>query len=79
VESQKSNLNAYLLEQYGPTMTLGQFGLVVKKATASMYNDMRRGTFPVPTYKVGGRHLVSTHDVIAFLDGRKLAQECNDV
>jgi hypothetical protein len=79
VTSQNPNLNNYLLERYGPTMTLDQFGEIIKKATRSLYNDISRGTFPIPSYKVGSRHVLSTHDVITFMDEHRLAHESSDV
>jgi hypothetical protein len=79
VKPQTPNLDEYLLNEFGPTMTLDEFGKIVKKATRSLYNDLSRGTFPIPSYKVGSRHVVSTHDVIEFMHTRKLAHEASDV
>lgn len=79
MKPQTPNLNEYLLNEYGPTMTLDDFGKLIKKATRSLYNDLSRGTFPIPSYKVGSRHVVSTHDVITFMAERKLAHESSDV
>lgn len=75
---QTSDLGAQLLDKYGPTMTLRQFGDVIRKPVTTLHSDMSRGLFPVPTYKVGNRHILATLDVVAYMHSCRVEHECSN-
>lgn len=59
---------AYLLEKYGPRLTVAQLAEVVGSAEQTIYNKCAKGTFPVLTYVDGGKRFADYRDVAKYLD-----------
>ena len=65
---------AYLLEKYGPRLTLDQIAEVLCMAKNTIYNQVAQGTFPVPSYVEGTKRFADFRDVAEHFDKcRKLA------
>lgn len=58
---------AYLLEKYGPRLTMDQLAEVLGIAVNTIYNQASAGTFKVPTY-LDGRRYADYRDVAQHLD-----------
>lgn len=61
---------AYLLERYGPRLTLEQLAEVLALKVKTVRNQIHLGTFPVPTY-LDGHRVADFRDVAAYLDERR--------
>ena len=59
---------AFLLEQYGPRLSIEQLAAVLHLARSTIYNQIAAGTFAVPTYVDGGKRFADFRDVAAYLD-----------
>jgi hypothetical protein len=59
---------AYLLEQYGPRLTVDQLAKALCLATNTIYNQVAAGTFEVPTYLDGKKRFADYRDVATYLD-----------
>ena len=59
---------AYLLETYGPRLTVEKLAAVLDIATNTIHNQLAKKTFPVKTYLDGGRRWADYRDVAAYLD-----------
>lgn len=59
---------AYLLERYGPRLTLEQLAEVLHMAKSTIYNQVSAGTFPVPTYLDGNKRFADYQHLAAYLD-----------
>lgn len=61
---------AYLHEKYGVTLTFEEAAAVLKYPSLTAAKSARqRGTFPIPIRRAGDRHLCSSADMAAFLEG----------
>lgn len=58
----------YLLDKYGPTMTIDQLSEVLKMAPRSIYNAVSAEAFPIQTFKFGKRRLAKTEDVAKHIE-----------
>lgn len=63
---------AYLLDKYGPRLTIDQLGSVLSIEPRTIYNQISANEFKVLTYKDGTRRFADYRDVAAYLD------ECRD-
>jgi predicted site-specific integrase-resolvase len=59
---------AYLLEKYGPRLTMEQLSDVLTIEPGTLYNQISAGACPVKTYREGKRRLADYRDVAAYLD-----------
>lgn len=59
---------AFLLEQYGPRLSLEQLAEVLHRAKNTIYNQVSKGTFEIPTYLDGGKRFADFRDVAEYLD-----------
>lgn len=59
---------AYLLEQFGPRLTIDQMAEVLGLKPGTIYNQVSAQTFPVPTYVEGGKRFADYRDLAAYLD-----------
>lgn len=59
---------AFLIEQYGPRLSLDQLADVLHRAKNTIYNQVSKGTFEVPTYLEGGKRFADFRDVATYLD-----------
>lgn len=59
---------AYLLETYGPRLTIEKLGKVLDIATNTIHNQLARKAFPIKTYLDAGRRWADYRDVAAYLD-----------
>lgn len=65
---------AYLLEKYGPRLSLDALAEVLGGSKNTLYNQISQGTCPIPTYVDGGKRWASVEDVAHyFADARKRA------
>lgn len=65
---------AYLLDRYGPRLSIEQLAEVLSIKTGTLYNQISAGTCSVPTYVDGGRRWADARDVAeAFDELRKQA------
>lgn len=61
-------LYAYLLEKYGPRLSMEQLAIELGVARNTVYNQVSAGTFSVPTYTDGGKRWADARDVAAYFD-----------
>lgn len=59
---------AYLLEKYGPRLTVEQLAEVLGLKPGTVYNQISAQTFPVPTYVEGNKRFADYRDVASHLD-----------
>jgi hypothetical protein len=59
---------AYLLETYGPRLTVEKLAKVLDIATNTIHNQLARKAFPIRTYLDAGRRWADYRDVAAYLD-----------
>ena len=59
---------AYLLESYGPRLTVEQLASVLHMARNTVYNQVASGTFAVSTYVDGNKRFADYRDVATYLD-----------
>jgi hypothetical protein len=60
-------LQAMLFEKYGPRLSTAQLADCLDIAESTVYNQIAAGTFPVATYKDGGKRFAAIEDVAAHL------------
>lgn len=66
---------AWLLEKYGPRLTIDQLAEVLDLEPRTIYNQISATTFGIATYKDGSKRFADMRDVSAYLDDcRKLAK-----
>lgn len=61
---------AYILEKYGPRMTLAQLAQLLLMSEGTIRNQISAETFPIPTYKEGGGRFAPYEAVADYLDMR---------
>lgn len=61
-------LQAMLFERYGPRLTLDELAQALDRAKNTIYNQVSKGTFEVPTYLDGGKRFADVRDVATYLD-----------
>lgn len=61
----------WLLETYGPRLTMDELAKVLKRERQTIYNQLSAGTFEVKTYKVRGERFADAADVAKHLDEAK--------
>ncbi len=59
---------AYLLEKYGPRLTIEQLAEELDMTKGTIYNQVSAGTFPIPTYVDGNKRFSDMRDVAKYLD-----------
>lgn len=59
---------AYILEKYGPRMTLAQLAQLLLMSEGTIRNQISAETFPIPTYKEGGARFAPYDAVADYLD-----------
>lgn len=59
---------AYILEKYGPRMTLAQLSQLLLMSEGTIRNQISAETFPIPTYKEGAARYASYDAVADYLD-----------
>lgn len=59
---------AYLLDKYGPRLTIDQLSEVLGMPTGTIYNQVSARTFTLPTYLDGKRRWADYRDVATYLD-----------
>jgi excisionase family DNA binding protein len=59
---------AYLLERYGPRLSVEQIAQVLGLSKGTLYNAISAGTLPVRTYCDGGRRYADFRDVAEHID-----------
>ena len=59
---------AYLLEKYGPRLSIEQLASVLGVAKGTIYNQISAQTFPLPTYTDHGKRWADYRDVATYLD-----------
>lgn len=64
------NLEKWLLEKYGPTMTLEQVGGCLHLDIGTIYNQISARRFPIKTWKEGKQRLAATEHVAAHIDSK---------
>ena len=66
----------FLLEQYGPRLSMDQLAKVLGLATATLHARIGRGELDIPTYVDGKLRWADTRDVAEYLDRKR--QEARD-
>lgn len=64
---------AYVLETYGPRLSVAQLSQLLDMAEGSIRNQVSAGTFPIVTYTEGGRRFASYQAVSDYLDAMDAA------
>ncbi|MBU9207797.1 helix-turn-helix transcriptional regulator [Burkholderia multivorans] len=59
---------AYILEKYGPRMTLPQLAQLLHMSEGTIRNQVSAETFPIPTYKEGNARFAAYDAVADYLD-----------
>ncbi|MBI0327666.1 hypothetical protein [Burkholderia plantarii] len=59
---------AYVLEKYGPRMTLAQLAQLLLMSEGTIRNQISAETFPIPTYKEGAARYAPYDAVADYLD-----------
>ena len=59
---------AWLLEKYGPRLTMDDLAAVLSLEPRTLYNQASAGTLGVATYKDGAKRFADIRDVAAYLD-----------
>ncbi|WP_175994438.1 hypothetical protein [Burkholderia vietnamiensis] len=59
---------AYILEKYGPRMTLAKLAQLLLISEGTIRNQISAETFPIPTYKEGAARYASYDAVADYLD-----------
>lgn len=60
---------AFLLDKYGPRLTMDQLGDVLGIAKQTIMNRIAKEEFEVATYVDGGKRFADYRDVATYLDG----------
>lgn len=60
-------LQAYLLERYGPRLTVEEIAQALKMARATVYAKISDGTLGIHTYMDNGRRFADAADVAEYL------------
>ena len=59
---------AYILEKYGPRMTMAQLAQLLLMSEGTIRNQISAETFPIATYKEGGARFAPYDAVADYLD-----------
>lgn len=59
---------AIVAEKFGLRLTLEQLGLCIGISRATIYNQISRGDFNIPTYVENGKRWCDYRDVASYLD-----------
>lgn len=59
---------AYILEKYGPRMTLAQLAQLLLMSEGTIRNQISAATFPIATYKEGSGRFAAYDAVADYLD-----------
>ncbi|MFM0250625.1 hypothetical protein [Paraburkholderia sediminicola] len=59
---------AYILEKFGPRMTMGQLATLLAMSEGTIRNQVSAETFPIPTYKEGAARYAPYDAVAEYLD-----------
>lgn len=59
---------AYLLEQYGPRLSIIQLARLLTLTEGTIRNQISAAAFPIKTYVEGGRRFASYQAVAEYLD-----------
>ncbi|MGO4154378.1 hypothetical protein [Cupriavidus sp. YAF13] len=59
---------AYLLEQYGPRLSVAQLASLLDITEGTIRNQVSARSFPIHTYSEGGRRFASYQAVAEYLD-----------
>lgn len=68
-------LQAYLLDRYGPRLTVAQLAEAIGMPVGTVRNRISDGTLGVRTYKDAGRRWADFRDVATYLDVKRAASE----
>lgn len=68
---------AYLVEKFGLRLNVEQLGQVLDLAPNTIYNQVAKKTFVVPTYLDGGKRFADYRDVANYLDKCRLLAQTN--
>ena len=60
---------AIVAEKYGLRLTVDQLADAMQIAKQTIYNNIAKGTFPIPTYVESGKRFAAYQDVAKHLDG----------
>ncbi len=66
-------VQAYLLERYGPRLTMKQVAEALGMGLGTIRNRISEGTLNLPTYLDGGSRFADARDVAAYLDSCRAA------
>ena len=59
---------AIVAEKFGLRLTVDQIGKALGLAPQTIYNQIAKGVFKVPTYVDGGKRYADYRDLAAYLD-----------
>lgn len=66
------NLEKWMLDKYGPTMTLDQLSECIHIEPSTMLNQIGAGRFQFHSWKEGRQRLVATEEVAQYIESKKL-------
>lgn len=61
-----------LVKKYGLTMSVGNLAEVLHITKGAIHNNICKGNFNIPVYRIGGRVMANTSDVAQAIDDAKL-------
>lgn len=62
---------AYLLEKYGPRLSLDDLAEVLGSTKNTLYNQRSQGTCPIKTYSDGGKVWAAMEDVANYFSEQR--------
>lgn len=62
---------AFIVEKYGLRLTIEELAEVLDRKRGTIYNQLGKGTFEIPTYIEGGKRFADYRDVATFLDAAR--------
>lgn len=66
----KLTTRAMIVDRYGLRLSIDQVAEILSISPSSIYNMLTLGTFPIRTYKDGGRRFASYEAVADYLDAK---------
>ena len=64
----------WLLETYGPRLTMDELAKVLKRERQTIYNQISANTFEIATYKLRGERFADYRDVAKHFDDSRAEQ-----
>lgn len=64
-----------LISRYGPTMTIPDIAEVFHVTPGAIHNRLWKKKLEIPVFKLGGKLVAETHDVVEYIQQMKILRE----